>query len=98
MRRPFKWDKKYLYWGGTAFCVIACAILFYMALNYLPALGRAGLCGAERAKAFEPSSVDRTSTRQKIRFMAIFIFMASSGRFVIRQIVVLEAMNYKMVI
>ena len=41
MRRPFKWDKKYLYWGGTAFCVIACAILFYMALNYLPTLGRA---------------------------------------------------------
>lgn len=41
MRRPFKWDKKYLYWGITAFCVIACAVLFYMALNYLPVLGRA---------------------------------------------------------
>lgn len=40
MRRPFRWDKKYLYWGITAFCVIACAILFYMALRYLPALGR----------------------------------------------------------
>ena len=35
MRRRFRWDKKYLYWGITAFCVIACAILFYMALNYL---------------------------------------------------------------
>ena len=35
MRRRFHWDKKYLYWGITAFCVIACAILFYMALNYL---------------------------------------------------------------
>ena len=35
MRRRFHWDKKYLYWGITAFCVIACAILFFMALNYL---------------------------------------------------------------
>lgn len=41
MRRHFKWDKKYLYWGITAFCVIAGAILFYMALNYLSALGTA---------------------------------------------------------
>lgn len=41
MRRRFRWDKKYLYWGITAFCVIAGAILFYMALNYLPALGAA---------------------------------------------------------
>ncbi len=40
MRRPFRWDKKYLYWGITAFCVIAAAVLFYMALNYLPLLGR----------------------------------------------------------
>ena len=39
MRRPFRWDKKYLYWGTTAFCVVAAAILFYMALNYLPLLG-----------------------------------------------------------
>ena len=38
MRRHFRWDKKYLYWGVTAFCVIAAAILFYMALNYLPLL------------------------------------------------------------
>ena len=35
MRRPFRWDKKYLYWGITAFCVVAAAILFYMALNYI---------------------------------------------------------------
>lgn len=41
MRRHFKWDKKYLYWGITAFCVIACAILFFMALNYISALGSA---------------------------------------------------------
>lgn len=38
MRRRFRWDKKYLYWGITAFCVIACAILFYMALNYIGVL------------------------------------------------------------
>lgn len=41
MRKHFRWDKKYLYWGVTAFAVIACAILFYMALNYIPALGNA---------------------------------------------------------
>lgn len=41
MRRHFRWDKKYLYWGITAFCVIAAAILFYMALSFLPALGAA---------------------------------------------------------
>ena len=41
MRRHFRWDKKYLYWGITAFLVIAAAILFYMALNYLPALVQA---------------------------------------------------------
>ena len=41
MRRNFKWDKKYLYWGVTAFCVIACAILFFMALNYIGLVGKA---------------------------------------------------------
>ena len=41
MRRIFNWDKKYLYWGVTAFCVIACSVLFYMALAYLPAIGKA---------------------------------------------------------
>ena len=38
MRRHFRWDKKYLYWGVTAFLVVAASILFYMALNYLPVL------------------------------------------------------------
>ena len=41
MRRHFKWDRKYLYWGITAFCVVACAILFYMALNYIGYVGKA---------------------------------------------------------
>ena len=41
MRRHFHWDKKYLYWGVTAFLVVAASILFYMALNYMPALGKA---------------------------------------------------------
>jgi len=36
MKHIFKWDKKYVYWGITAFCVIAASILFYMALSYLP--------------------------------------------------------------
>jgi len=42
MRRLFHWDKKYLYWGITGFCVVAAAILFYMALRFLPDL-REGL-------------------------------------------------------
>ena len=40
MRRPFKWDKQYLYWGMTAFCVIAASIFFYMALRDLPNIGK----------------------------------------------------------
>lgn len=37
--KRFRWDKKYLYWGVTAFLVIAAAILFYMVVNHLPWLG-----------------------------------------------------------
>ena len=40
MRRRFRWDKKYLYWGITAFCVIAAAILFYMVLDQLAGIGK----------------------------------------------------------
>ncbi len=36
MRRHFRWDKKYLYWGVTAFLVIAAAILFYFVLQNFP--------------------------------------------------------------
>lgn len=32
----FKWDKKYLYWGVTAFCVIVCSITFFQLLNRWP--------------------------------------------------------------
>ncbi len=39
MRRHFHWDKKYLYWGVTAFFVIAASVLFYMALRNLPVFG-----------------------------------------------------------
>ena len=41
MRRHFRWDKKYLYWGITAFCVVAASIVFYMALHYLSVFGHA---------------------------------------------------------
>jgi predicted PurR-regulated permease PerM len=36
--KKFKWDKKYLHWGVTAFCVIACSIVFYMLLHYVSGL------------------------------------------------------------
>ena len=36
MRRRFRWDKKYLYWGITAFLVIAGGLLFYTLLRYFP--------------------------------------------------------------
>lgn len=36
----FKWDKRYLYWGITAFAVIAaCTILFIVLSNYEPIVG-----------------------------------------------------------
>lgn len=38
MSKWFKFDKKYLSWGITVFCVMACAIVFYMALNHLALL------------------------------------------------------------
>jgi predicted PurR-regulated permease PerM len=31
--KNFKWDKKYLYWGVTAFCVVVCSIAFFWVLN-----------------------------------------------------------------
>lgn len=39
--RRFRWEKSYLYWGITAFLVIAASIVFYMLLRYLPMVGEA---------------------------------------------------------
>ena len=39
--RRFRWDKKYLHWGVTAFLTIAAAIVFYMIVNNLTWLGGA---------------------------------------------------------
>ena len=39
--KRFRWDKKYLHWGVTAFLVIAAAIVFYMIVNHLGFLGGA---------------------------------------------------------
>ncbi len=36
--KKFRWDKKYLYWGITAFLVVAASILFYMFLTRLDSL------------------------------------------------------------
>ncbi|SHH76785.1 Predicted PurR-regulated permease PerM [Sporobacter termitidis DSM 10068] len=33
--KPFKWDKKYLYWGITAFLVIISSIVFFLGLSRL---------------------------------------------------------------
>ena len=38
MRQRFNGERKYLYWGLTAFCVIAAAILFYYFLDLMPAI------------------------------------------------------------
>jgi len=32
----FKWDKKYLYWGVTAFCVVVASIFFFRLLSQWP--------------------------------------------------------------
>ena len=34
----FRWDKKYLYWGVTAFCVIAAIIVFFLILSKISAI------------------------------------------------------------
>ena len=34
--KNFRWDKKYLYWGMTAFCVIIACITFFMSLQRWP--------------------------------------------------------------
>ena len=36
MRHRFQWDKKYLYWGLTAFCVVAASILFFLLITRFP--------------------------------------------------------------
>ena len=63
MRRPFRWDKKYLYWGITAFCVVAAAILFYMALNYIGAVGSAISALFEDPQPIYLGSCDKLSAR-----------------------------------
>ena len=40
MKRFFKWDKTYLYWGLTALCVIAIAFIFRDLLDHLPDIGK----------------------------------------------------------
>ena len=36
----FRWDKKYLQWGLTAFCVIAASMLFYFGIFHMDSLKR----------------------------------------------------------
>ena len=39
----YRWHKKYLYWGVTAFCVIAAAIVFFLGLSQIePILEKIG--------------------------------------------------------
>ncbi len=36
----YRWDKKYLYWGVTAFLVIVCSIAFFLLLSNWPTVGK----------------------------------------------------------
>ena len=38
MKHGFRWDKKYLHWGVTAFCVIVCCVVVAYLLKWLPIL------------------------------------------------------------
>ena len=38
LMKRFRWDKKYLYWGITAYLVIAAAMLFYILVTRLPGI------------------------------------------------------------
>ncbi len=37
--KRFRWDKKYLYWGITAFLVIVCSVAFYLILSQFSVIG-----------------------------------------------------------
>lgn len=39
--KRFRWDKKYLYWGVTAFCVIVASVAFYLLLSNFSQFGSA---------------------------------------------------------
>ncbi len=39
--KRFRWDKKYLYWGMTAFCVIVASVVFYLILSDFSRIGSA---------------------------------------------------------
>ena len=39
MKRHFKWDRTYVKWGMTAFCVIAASLLFYFAVRNITVFG-----------------------------------------------------------
>jgi len=39
--KKFRWDKKYLYWGVTAFCVIIASVVFYLLLSNFSKFGSA---------------------------------------------------------
>ncbi|MCR4936244.1 MAG: AI-2E family transporter, partial [Oscillospiraceae bacterium] len=39
--KRFHWDRQHLYWGLTAFLVIAASLLFYLILSNLGPLGEA---------------------------------------------------------
>ncbi len=39
--KRFRWDKKYLYWGVTAFCVIVASVAFYLLLSNFSTFGSA---------------------------------------------------------
>ena len=39
MKRHFKWDRTYINWGMTAFCVVALSLLFYFAVRNISVFG-----------------------------------------------------------
>ena len=39
MKRHFKWDRTYVNWGITAFCVIAASLLFFFAVKNVSVIG-----------------------------------------------------------
>ncbi|MBO7669678.1 MAG: AI-2E family transporter [Oscillospiraceae bacterium] len=39
MKRHFKWDRTYINWGMTAFCVVALSLLFYFAVRNIQVFG-----------------------------------------------------------
>ena len=71
----FRWDKKYLYWGITAFLVVCGSICFYYLLFHSDNL-RSGFFRQDKEKAAESRYSDYAGIR--FRYSVLLFFRCDS--------------------